>query len=878
MIKKTIVLPSPNAGLNSVVSPTLINDNELALAENVEFISGKVRKRPGTSGAVSIIDSVTGTTNDVIEPRYFYNFIKSDGVEVPIIYERGIAGATKEIYYASISGGDWTWSALQYNSNPFVLNSARTPAFITVRGKLFLSNGDTTDGLVYWSGSGEIAYVRTGGTTSVCGKFFAYFKERLVVANGQYRTGSAWNGTDLTSAIFYSSITNSSGAPVNPDSHTAWHEVASTYNEIEPNDGSEITALWVWLGRIYVAKETGIWVMYGVPKNFTIEKVSDIGMETDRTLQKYDKTCTFLNDDGFYVFDGRSEPQKIDKNISNLIVNIPPFAVGGTGSSDLLQFSVDSGTEWTNAKHASSTNITIPNGNIEISKVADGVVLDYHDAWDFSYNVATHHSGIYRGFAFYFTMEDASSPIPEQVILTSIRPRLSRGSGTQSGTIKFDIRKATEYGVPGDIISSTVSVSINDLSETEALYTVDFSSDNLGLDSEDSGYFFCCYWDESVTTITNLTIYTDMQVVTRPLAFLNKYSGNWGVIQWYARGMMYVRGQYYNTQAVYQTVDTYCDLTATPSVWGKFHSQNEVEGQKIEYRMLSSSDQSNWYPSGGFSDDKSIIEPDTIINSGNIPANRYLDFQITMDRVDGNTTPQVKKIEVNAFVCTSDESDRMVYSTIFNDKYKCSTNYNLDNEYRTFVLDKEGRWSIEPDQIIYGYIDYNNEKYLLTKDAHGQIHKMHKGITDSDFLYDHSTKSVSGDNKYLQKVRTKKYDCGFPDYIKLFREMRFSVGSIFGENYVQGTLKYRLDDGDWTTVYFQDERQAGDSVVIRHIFPAGERGYYIQFEYQTYLEGSNYGGAYNIIDNVVEFFVQKLKPIKSTQTSALSDTGHMVEE
>lgn len=871
MQKQRIIIPAPSGGLHTAISPTLIGDIGASIAENVEYISGKVRKTPGNYLPVSNSTSITACS-DSHEPRALYNFIRADGTEIPIIYERGLTGAlSNKIYFADTSTIPWTWEALKYESADLALNSSTTPRFLTMRGKLFFSNGDSTEGLMYWDGDfdTEVVYVRTGGTTSACGRFLIQYKERLGVVNGKYFNDPSWS-SHLSSAIFWSSITESDGTPVDPHEPAAWHDVFETYNEIAPQDGSQIVAAWVDGNSVLVAKETGIWRMYGVPKNFTIDPISKVGMESDHSLQKHRGIWTFCNKDGFHVFDGRSQPQRIDEPIRNLVMQIPKFDIGG--EADTLNYTIDG--DWdTPMDDANTTNINLLAGDdgIEIDTSAISPSPYSYTLSDLS--VTCGSTPIRTKYGFKFVPSPAS-------FLSTIKLKMKRGA-TTTGTFDISVFGDDEgqTGFPVIEMTTPITTNISTLSMTETVETFDFSSQEVKLQNN-RHYWVVVTWVYGEVPWFYICYQSGDHSGWQTYTFGEYIYGQWDYTS-DKRGYIVADGTEYETQGIYNTTDNYGDLGGIPTEWGQFHAEDTGETGNIEYKIRTSATGSS-----GWTNWEIVIDGDI----PTITVQRYVDYRITLDRISGIQTPQVTVMSVYAYIGTAEVADRLACSTIFEGKYEYATNKNLDGNYRTFVLDNENRWGIKPNQLIRGYMDYKNEKYLLTLDINtgtgvktAELCKMYRGKKIEEFLYDYSaripTYRATGTkrNYYSQILRSKKFDCGFPDTIKLFKELQFSVGSIFAEAYLQGTLKYRIDNDDWTTQNFPNKSFQGDAV-IRMPFPAGTRGQYIQFEWRTYLSGSTYGHPFNIKDAKLDFFTQKLKPILLTTTSVPSEEEEMVVE
>lgn len=862
MEKQRIIIPTPDGGLRSSVSSILIGDNELAVAENVEFVSGRLRKRPGNANG----DFTENT--DSTEPRTIHNFIKTDNTEVPILYEQGPAGSyTKKIYYATVAAdATWTWAALQESAADFVLQTALTPDFITVRSMLLFSNGENSDGLMYWSGSGEIGHVHTEGLGAygVSGRFLAYWKERLVVANGYYYD-SGWSGR-YPSGLFFSSLLDSGSSPIDPDESGAWWEVATTFLEIAPDDGSEITALWIWKDAIFVGKKTGIWRLYGeTPETLSSAKVSKVGIDSNHSLQLFRNNYIFCNKDGFYAFDGSNDAQKIDEPIKDLTSLIPSYDIESTGS---LGITLDSTAEWTNYSDDGTgggtpiADIDISDGTIYLSKTT-ATKRWYNETvsntWDFDTDT---------GFAFRI-----APTAGVDYFLSTVELWLGR-NGQTSGTLNFYFKKgnATNPG-GGEVLDSVTGVDVTDLALSPAWYEIDFEADAIIEADTGQYYWIVVQWTGLDTTPTwgvQDSAGATHLVMRKKIAGWDGFDDKKGSYKVYTKEYEQI-GYYHTWDDDNGASKPYIDLGEAPDLWGIFSATIEnYAPYSADFYIRSSTDQSAW------SDWKVVYNGQQIPDD--LPKRQYLDFQVRI-RALGNTSGAiVDSITIRAFGESDLTTEVPAYSTIFQNKYIYSTNENTDGEYRSFVLDENGRWSIYPDQLIRGYMDYENEKWLVSIDTNTKIHKMYRGVALPDFLYDYSVNNETSTTQYYIKTDTKKYDCGFPGIIKLFRELRLAVGSIFSSTFVNGTIKYKIDDNDWVQHNFEDTNMIGDSSMIRLIFPAGTRGYYIQFEFETYHSGTAYGNPFNVKDITLDFATQKIRPLKQTTTAALTDTGYMIEE
>ena len=852
--KKQIIIPAPNGRLITTVSPTLIGDNDIALAENVERVSDRIRKTPGSSSALT-------TISGAVEPKNLYNFIDINGTERFIVYDYGTDGAEKYIYAGTLLGGAWTWTKIATAAGDIQLTSASpTPAFITARGYLFFSNGGTTGsyyGLFSWTGTGDAVEVHSTGNTAPTGKYLAYFKERLVVANGAYTTDGGTNWTTIKSGIMYSSITDSSGTPGDMNDAAYWHEIGTTFNEIEPNDGSEITALWVWQGRIYVAKETGIWVMYGAPKDFTIEKVTNIGMQSQYSLAEFEGQYIFRNNDGWHRFDGMSQPQLIDRDIRNLSVLVPEFNVGQEG--DIYDEVLEDAAGWTAASSGSTSHLATTGANLTHPLILDTQSYSVeHSGTEVATSLAS-----YYGYAFRLT---------DTIFCTSVQVRLYTASTPTSGTINAAIYKNSPYGQE----MATTTIAASSLPTTSGTYvTFDFSSDTPTVDSTEDVYWCVMWWTDASddpVLIPGLSIYTYTATVNNYIAYRPNTQWGWIYVDNLRVRYNIVGTKYYDTGTYLSTatdIDFGVDFNPDTDRWGVIRAVH-TDSDKLTYTIRTSTNGTTYVEAA-----ETIYPTEHGIVPVTTKLRRYILLQITFAKVTNVSSPTATSIEFNGFD-TSSSTDRLIRATVVNDRYECATNINKDGTYRTFVLDKNGGWSIKPNQLIRGYATWQNEPYFITIDTNASIHRIYRGVNDEEYYYDYAAATPNSNTRYLLKVRSKKYDFGEPNYYKLFKEMQFSIGSIFGTNYVQGTLLYRTDDNDWSTVYFQDDSTIGDSHLIRHIFPAGTRGQYIQFEWQTYLSGTDYSAPYSIKDSTVEFYVELLKSVKKTQTSALTDTGHLV--
>lgn len=880
MERQRIIIPSPDGELVTSLSPTLINDGDTAKFENAERVLGKTRKRPGTS---ELITEIT----DSVEPRGIYNFKQSDGTENILVYERGLTTSlTKKIYTAV--AGTWLWDFLNKDwatqGDDLVLTSPTVPRFETFRDYCFISQGDTVIGLMYWSGSGNVKRVIDEGNAEygVSGRFINIWKERLVISNGYYyaltgSNGSAWSTSRISSGVFFSSLTYSDGTIVHPYQSKGWWEIVDTYKEIAPKDGSEIVAQWIGKNRIFIGKETGIWAIFGDdPAHIVIDPVTDIGMQTDHSLQEYANGWKFKNKDGWHTFDGVNQPQLIDESIRNLVMQVPNFDIGG--NADMMQIEIDSGTEWTTAQDGDATsNITIPNGNIELTSSAISPSPYSYTQQDNA--VTCGYDSTITKYGFKFVPSPAST-------LTTVKIKMKCEFPSPTGTFDVSIFGDDEgqTGFPVVEMTTAITTDISDLSGTATDETFDFTSQSVNL-LNNRHYWVVISWADTITNWFFVYYKAGDHSGWQTYTFGRYINGQWDYTA-NKRGYIIQDGTNYAETGDYETLNTGAgslNFDQVPTVWGIFNVSDlyNQEGN-IVYRMRTSTDQSTWTPAN-FTTDASIVTPGTEPLESNIPVKKYVDLKIDLTSFSGRLkTPKVYSVRINAAIDSGETTDRLMCSTIFNDRYLCATNNNKDGEFRTFVLDKERKWGIYPDQIVRGYVDIDKEKYLMTLNDNMELYKMYPGKTVEEYFYDWSVYKNTSSKFYYFDIETKKTDCGYPGVLKLFHDLWITVGSIMGTKYVQGIVKYKIDDEDWVAQNFEDTADSGDISVIRLIFPAESRGYAIQFAYETYKDSADsptdYGQPYNLQNAILTFHTQpELKSIVETQTDDL-DTGYLIEE
>jgi hypothetical protein len=283
---------NPSKGLNTLVSPSLIDDKEFSDMQNMEYDEGGViRKRAGYVTAGSALTAARGL---------------------------GVYSTESSNYMVTIDG-----TALKYRTSGAwstatgdTFSSGNDVAFTQARLKLFIWNG--TDGGAYFDGS---AVTRPG--TMPKAKFSVYYQNKHI-ASGVPGQPSRLYISNLTNAADFTVTTG--GTQPQPDSTTdSENSVANVPGatvfagtpalteanviDIRKNDGDKITALGVFQDVLIVFKERAIYqVTFDSSGNPTVTPITyATGCISHRSVVNVENDISFMSREGHRVLG--NEPQ-----------------------------------------------------------------------------------------------------------------------------------------------------------------------------------------------------------------------------------------------------------------------------------------------------------------------------------------------------------------------------------------------------------------------------------------------------------------------------------------------------------------------------------------------------------------------------------------
>jgi len=287
-----LVIMNPSKGLNTLVSPSLIDDKEFSDMQNMEYDEGGViRKRAGYVTAGSALTAARGL---------------------------GVYSTESSNYMVTIDG-----TALKYRTSGAwstatgdTFSSGNDVAFTQARLKLFIWNG--TDGGAYFDGS---AVTRPG--TMPKAKFSVYYQNKHI-ASGVPGQPSRLYISNLTNAADFTVTTG--GTQPQPDSTTdSENSVANVPGatvfagtpalteanviDIRKNDGDKITALGVFQDVLIVFKERAIYqVTFDSSGNPTVTPITyATGCISHRSVVNVENDISFMSREGHRVLG--NEPQ-----------------------------------------------------------------------------------------------------------------------------------------------------------------------------------------------------------------------------------------------------------------------------------------------------------------------------------------------------------------------------------------------------------------------------------------------------------------------------------------------------------------------------------------------------------------------------------------
>lgn len=249
------------AGLNNRDASIHIDDNQASDLLNVHFDNrGAITKRNGYT-------ALNATAIDGNPIKSLFTYYKSDGTR------KLLAASGTSVY--DVTNGTPTAIKTGLNGNGQRFTAA------TFYDKLYLLNGNTTDGLMKYDGT-NFATV-TGAPN---GKYVVTHKNRLYIA------GDPAN----PSRLYMSDL----GQP------ETWPSL--NFIDINTNDGDAITGIAEHLDALVIFKERSVHVLRGTgPQNYSIlDSHQSHGTVSHWSIAQVLNQLVYLGRDGVYAYDGKA--------------------------------------------------------------------------------------------------------------------------------------------------------------------------------------------------------------------------------------------------------------------------------------------------------------------------------------------------------------------------------------------------------------------------------------------------------------------------------------------------------------------------------------------------------------------------------------------
>lgn len=196
-----------------------------------------------------------------------------------------------------VSDGATVWTTIDFQNFTSIivgLASSFQLRGLVIRDKLWLTNG--SDAVRTFDGTTVTVLDGTVGTPNVPrGRYIAYHDERVWL----YHVSSA------RSAVYFSSLTDSTGAIIAPDNVNAW-DTTDNFLQISEGDADFGTGLLLYRGYLFLFKQYSVWRLVGYDE-YTYSRVktrASTGTRFNESVQILDSLVHLIGVDGIYVFDG----------------------------------------------------------------------------------------------------------------------------------------------------------------------------------------------------------------------------------------------------------------------------------------------------------------------------------------------------------------------------------------------------------------------------------------------------------------------------------------------------------------------------------------------------------------------------------------------
>lgn len=500
------------------------------------------------------------------------------------------------------------------------LNSSFQLRGIVIRDKLWLTNGSDTVRIYDGTSVATPAFVPKG-------RYIAYHDERVWI----YHTSSA------RSAVYFSSVTDSAGAIIEPDVSGAW-DTTDNFLQISQGDADFGTGMIIYRGYLFFFKQYSAWRLVGYDE-YTYSRVktrSSTGTRFNESIQILDNLVHLIGVDGIYVFDGE-ESERISDIIDPATASQTAFGFNqlqqpntnnqfwevsstsefnsGTVAADLavdnsltLQAADDSQTNFQSGVTQTNVDLTTDPGTLELSHTNSGSstlnialdqlpVLDSQTAGNAQIGAlsfltdgnVTNSAGFSGpGNAVIHVPFSHSLPVTK-IVFKGLIPGSSSGSIVLTASLNGNFVAMTLVSISGggatlDIPNTTINFPSSTSAADITLTCTAFTADKIQL---------------RITSSSGLVM-TEFQVFATA----------------------------YNTTGKFTSRTL--DLGLTPAAFGTFNATETLNSQTASYFTQSSADGSSW--------DSEV----SVSNGGSIGSTvrRYLRWGVNLTS-DGTATPTI---------------------------------------------------------------------------------------------------------------------------------------------------------------------------------------------------------------------------------------------
>lgn len=324
---------NPGKGLNTLVSDSLIANDEASDLQNIQFVeAGAPAKRNGhTAVGTGLVNNPKGLGSFNVSSSLKY-VLTIDGTSLKYL----LSGV-----WTTISGASFT--------------TGKNVVFTQAGGAMYIWNGTDAGRKL------DSSLVLTAPTTSPSAGFAIYYSNKQIAAG----TATQPNRLYISSAVDLSDFTNASGTisdSTNVPGTSSFAGTDANYIDVNKDDGDKITGLAKFQGVLVVFKERSIWQLtFDASGNPTVTQVSSsVGCVGHRSVDNVENDVIFLSRLGYYALGNQANyaanvirTNEISQKIHPLITTITAANLPSTASlySDYVFYSsIATGGTTTNNK------------------------------------------------------------------------------------------------------------------------------------------------------------------------------------------------------------------------------------------------------------------------------------------------------------------------------------------------------------------------------------------------------------------------------------------------------------------------------------------------------------------------------------------------